>query len=431
MGDINDLILVSVDDHIIEPPDLFVNHLPARYLSRAPKSVRRDDGTDAWMFGGNVMSSSALSAIAGRPKSEYGLDPTGLEEARPGCYDVHERVKDMDAGGVLASLNFPTFPTFTGRTFLSDDLDLSLALIRAYNDWHIDEWCGAYPGRFIPMALPVMWDAELTAAEVRRCAGKGCHSLSFSENPAALGYPSFHSEYWDPVWEACCDTATVVSMHLGSSGKLLIPAPDGPPDVMITLQPMNVACAAADLLWSRVLKSFPDIRFALSEGGNGWIPYFMERVNRTFDLHHEWTKQNFGGRLPSEVFQEHFLTCFIKDSVGLALRHQIGVDSMAWEGDYPHPDGLWPDAPEDLASQFELFGVPDDEARKISYQNALRWYSFDPFSHIPREEATVGALRRRATGHDVSIVSGRVRRNMPVEALARHRALAEQALARA
>jgi predicted TIM-barrel fold metal-dependent hydrolase len=429
--DINDLILVSVDDHIVEPPDLFANHLPKRYLSRAPRQLHREDGTDVWAFGGTIMTSSALSAIAGRPRSEYGMEPTGLDEARPGCYDVHARVKDMDAGGVLASLNFPTFPTFTGRTFLCDDLDLSLALIKAYNDWHIDEWCGAYPGRFIPMALPVMWDAELTATEVRRCAEKGCHSLSFSENPAALGYPSFHNDYWDPLWRACCDTGTVVSMHLGSSGKLLIPAEDGPPDVMITLQPMNVACAAADLLWSRVLKAFPDIRFALSEGGNGWIPYFMERVDRTFELHAEWTKQNFGGRLPSEVFREHFLTCFINDPVGVAMRDQIGVDSMAWEGDYPHPDGLWPYAPEDLASQFQRFGVTDEEAGKLTYQNALRWYSFDPFSHIPREEATVGVLRHKAAGHDVSIVPGAVRKSTPDETLALHRARAEEALAAA
>ena len=331
-----------------------------------------------------VLQTSAMSAVAGRPKSEYGLDPQGLDAVRPGCYDVHARVEDMNAGGVLASMNFPTFPTFTGRTFLSDDRDLSLALIRAYNDWHIDEWCGAYPGRFIPMALPVMWDAELTAQEVRRCAEKGCHSLSFSENPATLGYPSFHNDYWDPLWQACCDTATVLSVHLGSSGKLLIPTDDGPPDVMITLQPMNIACAAADLLWSRVLKAFPDIRIALSEGGNGWIPYFLERVDRTFEMHNEWTHHDWGGRVPSEVFREHFLTCFINDPVGVALRDQIGIDNIAWEADYPHPDGLWPDAPEDLNAEFARHGVTDDEARKISHENALRWYSFDPFSHIPK-----------------------------------------------
>ncbi len=112
---------------------------------------------------------------------------------RPGCYDIHERVKDMSAGGVLASMCFPSFPAFSGRLFAAAaDKELALATVQAYNDWHVEAWCGAYPGRFIPMALPVLWDAELAAAEVRRMAAKGCHSLTFTENPATLGYPSFH-----------------------------------------------------------------------------------------------------------------------------------------------------------------------------------------------------------------------------------------------
>ena len=73
------------------------------------------------------------------------------------------------------------------------------------------------------MAVPVIWDAEQTADEIRRTAAKGCHSLSFTENPAALGYPSFHDEYWDPVWQACCDTGTVLSIHLGLVGPALDP----------------------------------------------------------------------------------------------------------------------------------------------------------------------------------------------------------------
>ena len=316
-----------------------------KYLDRAPTLVRNEEGSDVWTFGAVVMETAALNAVAGRPREEYGLEPQSLDEVRPGCYDVHERVKDMNAGGVLASMNFPSFPTFTARVFASDDAELSLALVRAYNDWHIDEWCGAYPARFIPMAVPVIWDAELTADEIRRVAAKGCHSLSFTENPAALGYPSFHDDYWDPVWRACCDTGTVLSIHLGSSGRLSIPAVDSPPDVMITLQPMNIQSAAADLLWSRVLKNFPDLRVALSEGGTGWVPYFLERVDRTYEMHRAWTLQDFGGRLPSEVFREHFLTCFISDPVGIAMRDRIGIDNIAWEADYPHSDSMWPSGP--------------------------------------------------------------------------------------
>jgi predicted TIM-barrel fold metal-dependent hydrolase len=300
-------------------------------------------------------------------------------------------------------MNFPSFPGFAARLFATEDSDFSLALVQAYNDWHIDEWCGAYPGRFVPMALPVIWDAELCAAEVRRCAKKDVHSLTFSENPAALGYPSFHDPYWNPIWEALVDTDTVLSVHIGSSGKLSIPAVDSPPDVMITLQPMNIVQAAADLLWSRPVKDYPDLKIALSEGGTGWIPYFLDRIDRTFEMHATWTLQDFGGKLPSEVFREHFLTCFISDPVGVRLRHDIGIDNIAWEMDYPHSDSMWPGAPEELGTAFTDYHVPDDEINKMTYENACRWYSFDPFKHIAREDATVGALRRAAQGHDVSI----------------------------
>jgi len=397
------MILISVDDHIIEPPDMFLNHLPDKYKLDAPRMVHNPDGSDVWTFRDVVIPNVALNAVAGRPKEEYGLEPQGLDEIRTGCYNVDERIKDMNAGGVLASMNFPSFPGFAARLFATEDSDFSLALVQAYNDWHIDEWCGAHPGRFIPMALPAIWDAELCAAEVRRCSKKGVHSLTFSENPAALGYPSFHDAYWNPLWEALVDTDTVLSVHIGSSGRLSIPAVDSPPDVMITLQPMNIVQAAADLLWSRPVKDYPDLKIALSEGGTGWIPYFLDRVDRTFEMHATWTLQDFGGKLPSEVFREHFLTCFISDPVGVNLRHAIGIDNIAWEMDYPHSDSMWPGAPEELGAVLADEHVPDHEINKMTYENACRWYSFDPFTHIPREDATVGALRRAAAGHDTSI----------------------------
>ena len=427
--EMNDMILVSVDDHIIEPPDLFVHHIDKKYLDRAPQLVRTEDGNDVWEFGGRRIENSALNAIAGRPKEEFGLEPQGLDEIRPGCFDVHERVKDMSAGGVLGSMCFPSFPGFAARLFATDDVEFSKALVRAYNDWHIDEWAGSYPGRFIPMALPMIWDAEACADEVRRVSKKGCHSLTFTENPAALGYPSFHSDYWDPLWKALVDTNTVLSIHLGSSGRLAIPAEDSPPDVMITLQPMNIQSAAADLLWSPVLRKFPELKVALSEGGTGWIPYFLERIDRNFELHKAWTLQDFGGLKPSEVFKRNFLTCFISDDLGIGLRDYIGVQNMAWEADYPHSDGMWPVAPEELMAQFQKWNVPDHEINAMTHETAMQWYSFDPFQHIKREDATVAALRKSVEGHDVSIQSLSKRKADPDEKIEHFRKRARAAIA--
>jgi predicted TIM-barrel fold metal-dependent hydrolase len=314
-------------------------------------------------------------------------------------------------------MNFPSFPSFSGRLFLNtEDKDLAQAVVRAYNDWHIDGWCGAYPDRFIPMAIPMLWDPELTAAEIRRVSAKGCRSLTFTENPATLGLPSFHSDHWDPMWRALVETGTIMNVHLGSSGQLAITAPDAPMDVMITLQPMNICMAAADLLWSRVFKEYKDLRVALSEGGTGWIPYFLDRLDRTYDMHHLWTGQDFGDEMPSDVFKRHFLTCFIADPVGLQLREDIGVDNICWEMDYPHSDSSWPAAPEEFHRMCAKYGVPDDEMNRMSHENAMRWYGFDPFAIRPKAQSTVGALRAEVAGHDVSIHSydsGRFEKSVP------------------
>jgi predicted TIM-barrel fold metal-dependent hydrolase len=399
----DDMILISVDDHIVEPPDMFKNHLSKKYQDEAPRLVHNADGSDTWQFRDIVIPNVALNAVAGRPKEEYGIEPQGLDEIRPGCFKVDERVKDMNAGGILGSMCFPSFPGFAGRLFATEDHEFSLALVQAYNDWHVEEWCGAYPARFIPMTLPVIWDAEACAAEVRRNAKRGVHSLTFSENPSAMGYPSFHSDYWTPLWEALVDTETVMNVHIGSSGRLAITAPDAPMDVMITLQPMNIVQAAADLLWSAPIKKYPTLKIALSEGGTGWIPYFLDRADRTYEMHSTWTGQDFGKQKPSDVFREHFLTCFISDPVGVELRDQIGTDNICWEADYPHSDSMWPDAPEELDEVLKKYDVPDADINKMTHENAMKWYQFDPFKYIPKEQANIGSLRKSAEGHDVSI----------------------------
>ncbi len=393
----DDMILISVDDHIIEPPGMFANHLPEKYRDEAPRLVHNPDGSDTWQFRDTVIPNVALNAVAGRPKEEYGLEPQGLDEIRKGCYDAAERVKDMSAGGVLATMNFPSFPGFAARLFATEDAEFSLALVQAYNDWHIDEWCGSHPGRFIPMAIPAIWDPVLCAAEIRRVADKGVHSLTFTENPSTLGYPSFHDlEYWRPMWQALVDTETVMNVHIGSSGKLAITAPDAPMDVMITLQPMNIVQAAADLLWSAPIKEFPTVKIALSEGGTGWIPYFLERADFSHQHHGAWTHNEVIGTKPSDAFRRHIITCFIDDKFGLKNLADVGEDMVTWECDYPHSDCTWPNSPEVLWEGVK--DLPAATINKITHLNAMREFSFDPFAVLGKANCHVGAVRALA-GH--------------------------------
>ena len=404
---LEDLVLVSVDDHVVEPPDMFERHVPAAFRDQAPRVVRTAQGDDVWQYEGQLRPNVGLNAVAGRPPEEYGFEPTSFSQMRRGCYDVHERVRDMNANGVLASMCFGSFPSFCGLLWVrAKDKAVARVMQQAYNDWHIDEWCAAYPGRFIPLAQLPLWDIGLMAEEIRRVARKGCHAVAFVENPTLIDLPSIHDPAWDPVWRACCDEDVVLAIHIGSVWQPSPPSRDSAPETMMAGVPVASLHTASDFVFSSVFRRFPKLRIALSEGGIGWIPYFLERIDYLNERHHHWTRWEFGGERPSDVFRRHFLTCFIDDATGIRARDAIGVEAISWECDYPHSDSTWPEAPERLMRS--LAGVPDDEIDRITHGNALRWFHCDAIAKVGgRACATVGALRAQARDVDLSLLRGK------------------------
>ena len=204
--------LVSVDDHVIEPPNVWVDRAAGQVpRRRAPRMV--DD--DAWVYDGKTVATSGLSVddrASARRSSRRTRCPT--REMRRGRYDPVARLADMDRAGILGSLCFPSFPRFCGQVFWeAKDKDLALLCVQAYNDWMIDEWCGAAPGRYIPLMIIPLWDPTAAAVEMERCAAKGATAFAFSENPEPLGLPTIHDpdRYWDPVMAAAQDLQMVVS----------------------------------------------------------------------------------------------------------------------------------------------------------------------------------------------------------------------------
>jgi predicted TIM-barrel fold metal-dependent hydrolase len=401
----DDLIILSIDDHLIEPPDMFDAHVPDRYKDQAPRLVRDQDGFDQWMFEGQTVGVMGINATVSWPKEEWGFDPSALAEMRPGAYNIHERIRDMNRNGVLASMCFPSFVGFSGRTFQeAQDKDLSLVMLKAYNDWHIDEWCGAYPGRFIPLGLLPLWDMDAVVEEVKRVAAKGARAISMPELPHLQGYPSYQSDWWDPFFTTMCDEDLVMCLHIGQGLNAISMAPDMSHDEFMVLATQVSVLSVQDLLWGHALRKFPSLKIAWSEGGIGWIPFMLDRCDRHY-LNQRWTGQDFGGKLPSDVFREHALACFISDPMSLKLYREIGVDIIAFESDYPHSDCLWPDAPEALLSQCAGAGCTDDDIEKIAWKNVERFCRWDTFADIPREKATVGALRAQAADVETTIVS--------------------------
>ncbi|HLY84582.1 MAG TPA: amidohydrolase family protein [Acidimicrobiales bacterium] len=368
-----DVQIVSVDDHVVEHPNVWQDRLPAKYKEAGPKNIRDDQGRDVWHFEGQLHFNGGLNAVAGKPREEFGMDPVSYDDMLPGCFEPQARVKDMDADGIHAQLCFPTLPGFAGSTFLAaDDKDLAAACVSAWNDWMVDEWCAYAPGRQIPLALVPFWDIDKTVAEVERVAAKGSKAISFTEAPHNLGLPSLHTDHWDPLFAAAQDANLPLCMHFGSGGSPPI-APGGPFTAAIALFGLNSIMATVELVNSRIFERFPNLKVALSEGGIGWMPYILERTDYTWERHRFYTGMADAKR-PSEIFRDHIYGCFISDEAGLKNIDLIGVDNIMFEGDYPHSDSNWPNARKLL--EVSLADVPDDQARKIAESNARSLFNF-------------------------------------------------------
>jgi predicted TIM-barrel fold metal-dependent hydrolase len=368
----DDVQVVSVDDHVVEHPTVWTDRLPKKLQEKGPR-ITEFGTAQVWAFEDKVMPNIGLNAVAGKEPKDFGMDPVRFEEMLPGCYDVTARLADMDLDGVHAQMNFPTFPGFAGGTFFNaNDKELGLACVQAWNDYMLDEWCAAAPDRFIPMVLVPFWDVEASVAEVQRTAAKGAKSITFTEAPHRLGLPSFHSDHWDPFFAAAQEAEMPLCLHFGSGG-----APDVAPDanfaVAIALFGMNSQFAACDLLFSPVFHSFPRLKVALSEGGIGWIPYVVERLDYVWERHRWYTDINKDVR-PSDLFREHIFGCFISDGAGVEMRHLIGMGNLMFEGDYPHSDSNYPASRKLLAEV--LRDVPDAEAAAIAELNARRVFNF-------------------------------------------------------
>ncbi len=215
-----------------------------------------------------------------------------------------------------------------------------------------------------------------------------------------------------PAWllaqaeEALIENGLVMCLHIGQGFAALQLAPDGPIDNLMIMACQISMLGAQDLLWGPAFRTYPELKVAFSEGGIGWIPFYLDRCDRHFTNQYWLHKDtDFGGKLPSEVFREHALACYVTDPTSLGLRNEIGIDIIAWECDYPHSDSIWPDAPEKMLGELNAVGATDEEIEKIAWQNACRFFDWDPFQQGSRADHTVGVLRARATDVDTSTTS--------------------------
>lgn len=368
-------LFVSVDDHLCEPRDIFEGRLPAKFASDAPH-VENADGVDYWVYEGRRVPLTVGDGRQTWDPSDWDYGNTSFDELRPGVYDIHERIKDMDLVGCYASLSFPSsLIGFSGQRFVRmEDKDLGLACMRAYNDWIFEAWYGPYPDRIILTQVAWLLDADIAAQEIRHNAARGFTSVCFSENPEKLGLPSLRTGYWDPFFRACEETQTVINLHIGSSSQTVKPSTDSPVRVLGTLFPVNALMSCVDWLFSHVPHEFPDIRIALSEGGIGWLPMILDRFTHQRSNHQtefeSWTDAFDGD--PREILQRNFWYCSLFDPSALEQRHRIGIDRIMMEMDFPHSDSTWPKCQDYL--EHEIGSFPEEDIDRLTHLNACALY---------------------------------------------------------
>ena len=370
--------IFSVDDHIIEPADLWTSRLPARYREIGPRVVD-EGGREFWAYEDQRVLTVGLNAVAGHPRDQWNSEPTRFADMIPGCYDPKERARDMLSQGVLASVCFPTLPRFGGMLFNSfADKQLAYECVKAWNDFVLDEWCPSGPaGLYVPMVITTVWDPELGAREIRRCADKGAKAVCFTENPAHDGLPGFHAKgHWDPVWQVCEEAGLPICMHIGSSGFVPLIDPEAPFTAAMAGIALTGQLAMINLLLSGVCERYPRIKIVWSEAGIGWVPAALERLDRQFDRHDHWVSGP--GRapalLPSELFARNMWACMIEEPQGIKLYEMIGEDKILSEIDYPHADTPFPFTQRAYADI--LTGLPDEIVAKVTHRNAEKLFGW-------------------------------------------------------
>ena len=384
---------ISVDDHVLEPPETFEGRLPRRLQSRAPRIAYDDDGVPAWIVDDKTLPIILINGASGRIRSEWkGAARSRFDEFRPSVMDPIRRLDDMDLTGIWASLCFPSVVWgFAGWRFARmREPEAGLASLRAYNDWMIETWCAAAPERYVPCQLTWLADPSLAADEIRRNAERGFRAVSFSENPEGLGFAPIYGEAWDPFFEACQETETVINLHVGSSGRTPNPSTMSPADVISALFPLSGIETVVDWIYARIPIRFPRLRIALSEAGVSWVPMVIERLRRSHRMVEASDCWRSDDPDPVELLRRSFFFTSLEDPSAFRNLDLIGEDRVMVESDFPHMDSTWPDCQAMLRAQ--LSDLPRATVEKVCFRNAAELYRhpLPPKELLARSEVAEG-----------------------------------------
>jgi uncharacterized protein len=365
--------LVDADAHVLEPLDLWVKYLEPAYRDRAPKAIVDTDGKQRLLIEGKVYGSKTkgINAIGGLGARQGAVDTSKMtyNDGRPGGFDPHERMKDLDLDGIDAAFLYPTLGLYAGTI---QEPNLAAAVCRAYNRWLAD-YCKPYPDRLFGVAMLPLQSIEL-AIEEMRYARKQLGMRSGFIRPNPYNGRVLHDPAYDALWREAVELDFGMGLHEGINV--------GMPTVgidrfatrgaqHIVSHTLEMMLGAVSMIWNGVCDRFPKLRVAFLESGGGWIAPWLDRMDRHFD-DKDFNDSGLSMR-PSEIFDRNCWISFepVERTLGL-LATMVGPHKIMWATDYPHVDGFFPGAPAMIKEQ--ISGLSQDAQRQILGEGALKYY---------------------------------------------------------
>jgi predicted TIM-barrel fold metal-dependent hydrolase len=382
--------LISCDSHGQLDRDAWTSRMSAaKWGDRIPQVVELDNGkgqlVHRWSVNGKVQgpgpfAGGVVNCPAAMGDPERRTHPQRWEEVPKKVYDAAARLQALDEDGVDAEVFYPNNPT-SNFGFPTDDPDFELDCVHAYND----AICSyrQFSDRYIPLALiPYRSPIDTIIAEITDSVKKGAGGVCMLTEPSITvpGVKPTNDEFWEPFWAACQDLDIPISWH-GSGGlvnQLAVPLWDGFNRSQAHTAQTSRLCVTAstmisNLLFSGRLERYPALKWVCAETGMGWLSYVLESCD------HEWERRQLWREgletKPSEVFRRQIFADFWFESAGMEVRDFIGIDNLMWESDFPHVTATYPDS-RDWAERV-LVGVPEDQQRKLRWENAARLYKLE------------------------------------------------------
>ena len=373
----SDYRVISSDNHVIEPPDLWLTRIDPGYRDQAPRLLPDPDGGDGmkWVCAEITQQGPEQGANVGKRFDDPESITVGdvYENVRAGGHDPDEAVKDLDIDGVDVGI---VYPTVGFGHFRIGDSGLRSAIFRAYNDY-LAEFCGAHPKRLGGIAMLNIDPVEDAIEELKRSRKMGLVAAMISSY--APLYRTYDSPEYDPLWATAQDMGVPLSLHAATNS---VGSAEGNGRDKLSVATGHARVANMDhyarvsistMIYGGVFQRFPRLQIGAVEFELAWIPHFLDRIDFNYNQRGPGRSERFDDdMMPSDFFRRNCFAGFQEDSMGIRDRHAIGVDNLLWGSDYPHTESTWPRSREIIEDI--LADCTDEEKAKIAGGNSARIY---------------------------------------------------------